>query len=160
MGKNLGFAQAEVFDDDEEEEDSPRASFSDEILAPPPPPPPSGLINSTAIEEGLRAQERPLPSPILPDFWAVLFLAVVVIFNALMWFIQRWSIRVRARVQYQEAPALEAGTFAYVTPHLHQGAAAIVPVEYIRMGGSVQRFFIFQRQKYEIDEAGKVVSAI
>ena len=154
VGQNVGFATAEIFDD---EEDS--AAVDADLTGGAPAASTSGT-NSTAIEEAMRAQERPLPNPLLPNFWAVLFLAVVFIFNLLVWFIQRWSIKVRARVQYQSADALEPDTYAYVTPHLHQGAAAIVPVQYISIGGQTQRFFIFQRQKYEIDESGRVVTEL
>ena len=90
----------------------------------------------------------------------MLFLLVVLVLNLLVWFIQRWSIRVRSRVQYESAPALERGTFAYVTPHLHQGAAAIVPVQEVQIRGRTHRFFIYQRQKYEIDDSCTVVSEL
>ncbi len=151
--------------DDEDEEDLSADVLGASVAAAAPLPPPTlpagaGGTNSTAIEQAMRAQERPLPNPLLPDFWAVLFLAVIVIFNALVWFIQRWSLKVRAKVQYQSAPCLSAGTFAYVTPLLHQGAAAIVPVEHVKIAGVTQRFFMFQRQKYEIDESGTVVSEL
>ena len=108
VGKNVGFATAEIDDDDEE--DAPlETDFVGGAPIPSPPPRSGGGMNSTAVEEAMRAQERPLPNPLLPDFWAVLFLAIVCILNALVWFVQRWSIRVRARVQYSEAQALEPG---------------------------------------------------
>ena len=159
MGKNVGFATAEIDDDDEE--DAPlETDFVGGAPIPSPPPRSGGVMNSTAVEEAMRAQERPLPNPLLPDFWAVLFLAIVCILNALVWFVQRWSIRVKTKVQYESAPALEPGTYAYVTPHLHQGAAAIVPVEHVKMGSTTQRYFMFQRQKYEIDETGTLVTEL
>lgn len=43
---------------------------------------------------------------------------------------------------------------------MHQGAAAIVPVQSVRVGGRTQRFFMYQRQKYEIDESGTKVSEL
>ena len=45
----------------------------------------------------------------LPDFWALLFVAVIFILNALVWFIQRWSLKVKVRVQYQSCAALTPG---------------------------------------------------
>lgn len=160
VGKNVGFATAEILDEDDDEDAPLETDFASGARIPAPAPPSGGGMNSTAIEEAMRAQERPLPNPLLPNFWAVLFLAVVFILNALVWFVQRWSIRVRSKVQYESAAALEPGTYAYVTPHLHQGAAAIVPVQYVKMGSTIQRFFMFQRQKYEIDESGTLVTEL
>ena len=76
--------------------------------------------NATEIADKMHTAERSLPNPLLPDFWAVLALAVVVTLHALVWFIQRWSIHVRARVQYTKHPRLESGQYAHVTPHAHQ----------------------------------------
>jgi len=159
VGKTVGFAQAEVFEDDEDEDSPLETDFANGAV-PVPRPLPSGVVNTTAIEERMREKEQPLPNPLMPDFWAVLFLAIIFIFHCLVWFIQRWSIRVRVKVQYQNAPAMEDGTFAFITPHLHQGAAAIVPIMFVKIAGATQRYFIFQRQKYEIDESGTTVTEL
>mmetsp|Transcript_2539 Transcript_2539/g.4057 ORF Transcript_2539/g.4057 Transcript_2539/m.4057 type:complete len:1460 (+) Transcript_2539:76-4455(+) len=159
VGKNVGFAQAEIFDD--EDEDAPlETDFANGAVPAPPPSRFFDVTNSTAIEEAMRAKEQPLPNPMLPNFWAVLFVAIIFIFHCLVWFIQRWSIRVRVKVQYQNAPVLEEGAFAFITPHLHQGAAAIVPIHVVKIAGTTQRFCVFQRQKYEIDETGTVITEL
>mmetsp|Transcript_8122 Transcript_8122/g.27262 ORF Transcript_8122/g.27262 Transcript_8122/m.27262 type:complete len:1434 (-) Transcript_8122:544-4845(-) len=152
--KNVGYAMAEVsIEDDEDEEIMAEAPVK-------PPPEPTPQMNSTQIAEALHAAERAVPNPLLPDFWAVLFLAIVVILNALVWFVQRWSLRVRVKVQYSETDSLESGTLAYVTPHPHQGAADVVPVQVVKVGKETQRFFMFQRQKFEIDESGMEVKEL
>ena len=72
-GKTYAFASAEVLDDDDEEEENSGAQALASLsnaMAPPPPlsaPPPGGTsTNTTAIEEAMRANERPLPNPLLP----------------------------------------------------------------------------------------------
>jgi len=155
----VGFAQAEIFDD--EDEDAPlETDFANGAVPAPPPSRFFDVTNSTAIEEAMRAKEQPLPNTMLPNFWAVLFVAIIFIFHCLVWFIQRWSIRVRVKVQYQNAPVLEEGAFAFITPHLHQGAAAIVPIHVVKIAGTTQRFCVFQRQKYEIDDTGTVITEL
>lgn len=64
--------------------------------------------------------DKPLPNPLMPNFWAVLAMIAVVIANALAWFIQRWLIDVRAALQFSSASALKEGTYAHITPHPHQ----------------------------------------
>jgi len=110
----------------------------------------AGAVNETAIVESMKAAERKLPNPLLPDFWAVLLLFAIIIANGLVWFVQRWSLYIKSRVQYKDTPSLEPGSFAYVTPHPHQGAAEIVPMQEQVIDGKRHIFFMFQRQKYQV----------
>ena len=48
----------------------------------------AGAFNATEIVDKMHTAERSLPNPLLPDFWAVLALAGVVVLNSLVWFIQ------------------------------------------------------------------------
>ena len=48
----------------------------------------AGAFNATEIADKMHTAERSLPNPLLPDFWAVLALAGVVVLNSLVWFIQ------------------------------------------------------------------------
>lgn len=56
----------------------------------------------------------------MPDFWAVLALIATLLANALMWFVQRWLIGVRAAVKYAPARRMDKGTHLFITPHPHQ----------------------------------------
>ena len=44
------------------------------------------------LEELIRASEVPLPNPMMPSFWAVLFTMGVATAHALLLFAQRWSV--------------------------------------------------------------------
>eukprot|EP00959_Pyramimonas_sp_CCMP1952_P474066 9502805-Pyramimonas_sp.AAC.2 len=82
------------------------------------------LDGDPATEEETKAEEekpeKPLPNPLLPNFWAVISLIGVMLANGLTWFIQRWILGLRTRVKYSTASSLERGTYAYVVPHAHQ----------------------------------------
>ncbi len=152
---NTGFATAVIEADDEDEDEYDLASAGlgkdkGQILS----QKQASAVNETAIVEAMHAAERKIPNPFLPDFWAVLFLFVVIIGHGLVWFVQRWSLRVMALVQYAKTSALRPGCFAYITPHAHQGSAEIVAVQEKRVNGKTHYFIMFQRQKYEISEDG------
>jgi hypothetical protein len=66
------------------------------------------------------APAKPLPNPLMPNFWAVLALIGVMLANALMWFIQRWLLAVRAAVKYAGAKRMEKGSYLFISPHAHQ----------------------------------------
>jgi hypothetical protein len=158
LGKvNSGYAEAVVEFDDEDEADfeggsgSGAPSVGDAIKAAGAAAAAvAGAVNETAIVESMKAAERKLPNPLLPDFWAVLLLFAIIIANGLVWFVQRWSLYIKSRVQYKDISSLEPGSFAYVTPHPHQGAAEIVPMQEQVIDGKRHIFFMFQRQKYEV----------
>jgi hypothetical protein len=99
----------------------------------------------------------PMPAWWLPNFWAGLALVAALLICLLVWFIQRWSIKAKSRLQYTPAPSLGAGTYAFVTPHIHQGIAAIVPVEAKTIGGVQVWSFEFQRQRFELDIDAQVI---
>jgi hypothetical protein len=63
----------------------------------------------------------------MPDFWAVLALIATLLANALMWFVQRWLIGVRAAVKYAPARRMDKGTHLFITPHPHQVSSTPPP---------------------------------
>lgn len=164
LGKvNSGYAEAVVDLDDEDEDEGGNGSVVPSVgdvvqavgsaaakVA--------SAINETAVLERMKAQERKMPNPLLPDFWAVLTLFAIIIANALVWFVQRWSLYIKSVVQYKAGPCLEAGCFAYVTPHPHQGAAEILPVQEKVIEGRKHMFFVYQRQKYQVSDDGMAAS--
>jgi hypothetical protein len=82
----------------------------------------------------------------------------VVVLHALLWFAQRWSVKFRAFVQYRvDERAASAGSYLLVEPHEHQGRADIVRVQ--RDSESVL-YFVFQHQRFEIDEARQEVTLL
>ena len=112
------------------------------------------------LETLMRASEVPLPNPLMPSFWSVLFAMVVAIAHALLFFAQRWSVRFRALVQFSEVRALEAGCHAHVEPHLHQGKPELVPLQRALVDGEETLFFVFHRQKFLVVEGGTVVTEV
>jgi cation-transporting ATPase 13A1 len=76
----------------------------------------------------------------------------VVLLHVLSQLAQHWSIRVRVAMRCRPASSLEAGTLLLVTPPEHQGKPELVPVsEFTREDMSVGLFFMFQRQRYELE---------
>lgn len=114
------------------------------------------------LEELIRASEVPLPNPMMPSFWAVLFTMGVATAHALLLFAQRWSVRFRAWVQFVPAGRLDAqqGTWALVQAHAHQGKAELVPLQQAAVQGEPVTFFIFHRQKFLVGESGDVVTEV
>mmetsp|Transcript_10376 Transcript_10376/g.34080 ORF Transcript_10376/g.34080 Transcript_10376/m.34080 type:complete len:1431 (-) Transcript_10376:1171-5463(-) len=111
--------------------------------------------NATGMENATQVEPEPpvLPNPYLPDFWACLALAGVVIAHALLMFAQHWAVSFKAFVKYQRSDKLEVGAFALVRPHLHQGKSEIVTLKsYQNRDGTKGIFFYFQHQRYECEE--------
>eukprot|EP00854_Cymbomonas_tetramitiformis_P003225 gene3225-4069_t len=132
-------------------------------------PKPSPLLdeNGYPIEEVDEAAEpeppsTPLPNPYLPNFWCLLGLIGVFLLNALTWFIQRWSIGTKVLMKYSATSdgRLRLGTYAYVVPHIHQGAAEILPVQAVQVGGRQMLYIFYQRQRYEIKENGEMLEEL
>ena len=95
------------------------------------------------------AKPIPLPNEYLPSFWALLALAVIVVLHSLLWFAQRWSVKLRAFVQFRvETGRIGVGSQLLVVPLEHQGRAAIVNVE---RDSEQILFFTFQHQRFEIE---------
>lgn len=111
-----------------------------------------GVVDeSSESDASEKPRETPLPNELLPSFWAVLFLIVVVLAHSLLWFAQRWSVKFRAFVHYSRVNSgapLQRGSVLLVEPHEHQGRAEIVSVEQASDG---TLFFVFQRQRFEVD---------
>jgi hypothetical protein len=102
-------------------------------------------------------KEVPLPNELLPSFWALLMLVAALLGHTLLWFAQRWSVRFAAWLRYTRAPssaALQRGTPLLVEPHPHQGRPAVVRIDTASDGAL---FFRFQRQRYDVDAARRVV---
>jgi cation-transporting ATPase 13A1 len=78
--------------------------------------------------------------------------ALVALLHVLSQLAQHWSMRVRVAMRYTAASSLEAGCVLLVTPPEHQGKPELVPVQaFTRADASQGLFFMFQRQRYELE---------
>jgi cation-transporting ATPase 13A1 len=79
--------------------------------------------------------------------------ALVTLLHVLSQLAQHWSMRVRVAMRYTSASALDAsGCVLLITPPEHQGKPELVPVQaFTRADASQGLFFMFQRQRYELE---------
>jgi hypothetical protein len=89
-------------------------------LFPPPATARWARAHATTERATQEAPTKPLPNPLMPDFWAVLALIGTLLANTLLWFVQRWLIGVRAAIKYAPARRMDKGTHLFITPHPHQ----------------------------------------
>jgi cation-transporting ATPase 13A1 len=72
--------------------------------------------------------------------------------HALSQLAQHWSMGVRVAMRYTPSSRLAAGCVLLVTPPEHQGKPELVPVQaFTRADMSEGLFFMFQRQRYELE---------
>eukprot|EP00808_Paulinella_micropora_P012340 g13561.t1 len=110
------------------------------------------------IAARLAAEDIPVPHEYMPSFWALLALVCTFLVTLLLFFLQRWSVRIYTYLQFVPAPRLQAGTYALVIPQEHQGSAEVVRIEEITIDGKKVLFFNFHRQRFEVEEEKQRVS--
>lgn len=137
-----------------------------------PPPAAAGFSDTVAfgggaaswVEDSEADGDAPLPSPLLPAFWALVLTAAVGVLHALSQLAQHWSMGVKVAVRYAPARRVAPGVVLCAVPPPHQGRPTLCPVEKFTRGsgagsdGGEGMFFIYQRQRYELeavaDDAG------
>ena len=119
----------------------------------------SAIELSRGSEDGPPAElldedEKKLPSPYMPSFWACLAFMVTVLLTVITNMATKWSVAFEALMYYHSTSKLvPSETYVRVTPPPHRGAAEIVPLQQSSNGKKL--FFMHQRQKYEVTAGGE-----
>lgn len=117
----------------------------------------SGVVGSESAVSGYDPDDptTPLPHPLLPAFWAMVLTACVALLHVLSQLAQHWSIRAKVLLRYRAVSTIQAGFTLLVDPPEHQGKAVLTDVQAFSRGGGKGDglFFLFQRQRYELERS-------
>ena len=102
---------------------------------------------------GTDEDEKKLPSPYLPSFWACLSLMGALLALVLTHMSCRWSVAFEALMYYHSTSELSTQSFARITPPPHRGAAEIVPLQQSSNGGRIARITRIARTRATIATA-------
>jgi len=106
--------------------------------------------NGTSDNEDDEEDERPLPSPYLPDAGAAAALFCLMTGTVLFNLLCRWFVWFRALIYFEQADKVVEGYYVHVLPYAYRGKPELVEVRTDRKTGNL--YFEFQRQKFELVE--------
>jgi hypothetical protein len=156
-GQTSLFEDPELWGEEEEEAPSTTRTHKEEEKEEGTPNTSEEIIEPTTLRESAEMNNVSIPHEGMPNFFAVLALALVFVASCLVMFVQRWSLAMKTKLQYSPAAGLREGVWVLCLPPVHHGKGEIVQVQRSKNG---QLFFIFQRQRFEVDEQAQAVSEV
>mmetsp|Transcript_44325 Transcript_44325/g.73934 ORF Transcript_44325/g.73934 Transcript_44325/m.73934 type:complete len:1591 (+) Transcript_44325:133-4905(+) len=116
--------------------------------------------SSSSSSTKKNSSKKRIPSHYQPNAWAGAALFLVISGHILFHLMCYWRPAFKAKTLFQPATKIRAGLYALVEPHLHRGKAALVPISKTGPQGQQKLAFLFQRLRYEFNDAGNYVSML